>query len=60
MAVWIWFENLPDQKESDLVKDSEIAIERLVDLINDFDEKSLKRSGFKSTKQIWNSRKVYR
>ena len=54
------FENLPDQKESDLVKDSEIAIERLVDLINDFDEKSLKRSGFKSTKQIWNSRKVYR
>ena len=54
------FENLPDQKESDLVKDSEIAIERLVDFINDFDEKSLKRSGFKSTKQIWNSRKVYR
>jgi hypothetical protein len=54
------FENLPDQKKSDLVKDSEIAIERLVDLINDFDEKSLKRSGFKSTKQIWNSRKVYR
>ena len=44
------FENLPDQKESDLVKDSEIAIERLVDLINDFDEKSLKRSGFKSTR----------
>ena len=54
------FENLPDQKESDLVQDSEIAIEKLVDLINDFDEKSLKRSGFKSTKQIWNSRKVYR
>ncbi|MBE6511777.1 MAG: hypothetical protein E7Z75_01310 [Methanobrevibacter olleyae] len=54
------FENLPEQKESDLVKDSEIAIERLVDLINDFDEKSLKRSGFNSTKQIWNSRKVYR
>ena len=54
------FENLPDQKESGLVKDSEIAIEKLVDLINDFDEKSLKRSGFKSTKQIWNSRKVYR
>ena len=54
------FENLPDQKESDLVQDSEIAIERLVDFINDFDEKSLKRSGFKSTKQIWNSRKVYR
>ena len=54
------FENLPDQKESDLVKNSETAIERLVDLINDFDEKSLKRSGFQSTKQIWNSRKVYR
>ena len=54
------FENLPDQKESDLVKNSEIAIEKVVDLINDFDEKSFKRSGFQSTKQIWNSRKVYR
>ena len=54
------FENLPDQKESDLVKNSEIAIEKLVDLINDFDEKTLKRSGFKSTKEIWNSRKEFR
>ena len=54
------FENLPDQKESDLLKNSEIAIEKLVDLINDFDEKTLKRSGFKSTKEIWNSRKEFR
>ena len=54
------FENLPDQKESDLVKNSEIGIEKLVDLINDFDEKTLKRSGFKSTKEIWNSRKEFR
>ena len=54
------FENLPEQKESELVKNSEIAIEKVVDLINDFDEKSLKRSGFKSTKKIWDSRKVYR
>ena len=28
--------------------------------INEFDEKSLKRSGFKSTKKIWNSRKAFR
>ena len=54
------FENLPEQKESDLVKNSEIAIEKLVDLINEFDEKNLKRSGFKSTKEIWNSRKEFR
>ena len=54
------FENLPEQKESDLVANSEVAIEKLVELINDFDEKSFKRSGFNSTKKIWKSRKVYR
>ena len=54
------FENLPEQKGSDLVKNSEMAIEKVVELINEFDEKSLKRSGFKSTKKIWDSRKVYR
>ena len=54
------FENLHEHKESDLVKNSELAIEKVVDAINNFDEKSLKRSGFKSTKQIWNSRKAFR
>lgn len=54
------FENLSDTKDSDLVKNSEIAIEKVVELINDFDEKSLKRSGFNSTKKIWNSRKEFR
>jgi hypothetical protein len=54
------FENLPHQKESDLVKNSEVAIEKVVDLINEFDAKDLSRSGFKSTKKIWDSRKVYR
>jgi UDP-N-acetylglucosamine:LPS N-acetylglucosamine transferase len=54
------FENLPEQKESDLVKNSEVAIEKVVDLINEFDAKDLSRSGFKSTKKIWDSRKVYR
>lgn len=54
------FENLEAQKGSDLVKNSEAAIEKVADLINDFDAKSLKRSGFNSTKKIWNSRKVYR
>ena len=54
------FENLPEQKESNLVKMSEGAIEKAADLINDFDGKSLKRSGFKSTKKIWNSRKAFR
>lgn len=54
------FENLPEQKESDLVKNSEVAIEKVADLINEFDAKDLSRSGFKSTKKIWDSRKVYR
>ena len=54
------FENLHEHNESSLVKDSEVSIEKLVDLINNFDKKELNRSGFKSTKKIWNSRKVYR
>ena len=54
------FENLHEHKSSDLVKNSEVAIEKVVDLINDFDEKSYKRGGFKSTKKIWNSRKAFR
>ena len=54
------FEKLEVHEGNDLIKNSEVAIEKAVDLINDFDEKSLKRSGFKSTKRIWNSRKAFR
>ena len=54
------FEKLHEHKTSDLVKNSEVAIEKVVDLINGFDESNLNKSGFKSTKKIWNSRKVYR
>ena len=54
------FKNLHAQNESDLLKNSEVSIEKVVDLINDFNPKTLKRSGFKSTKEIWNSRKEFR
>lgn len=54
------FENLGEQKDSNLVENSEKAIEKLVDLINDFDGNDFKKSGFKSTKEIWNSRKAFR
>ncbi len=54
------FEKLDAHEENDLVKNSEAAIEKAVDLINEFDKKTLKRSGFKSTKEIWNSRKAFR
>ena len=54
------FENLPPQNYTELVKNSEISIEKVVELINDFNPKTMKRSGFKSTKEIWNSRKAFR
>lgn len=54
------FENLEEQKSTDLVKNSEIAIEKVVDLINEFDDMDLDKSGLKSTKKIWDSRKVFR
>lgn len=54
------FENFEKQKENDLLDNSDRAIQNLVDLINGFDAKSLKKSGFQSTKKIWNSRKIYR
>lgn len=54
------FEKLSSHQDNDLVKNSEIAIDKLANLINDFDEKALQKSGFKSTKRIWNSRKVFR
>lgn len=51
--------SLNSLKSEDLIKNSEIAINNLVDIINDFDF-SLKKSGLKSTKFIWNSRKEFR
>lgn len=54
------FENLPAQNETNLLKNSEISIEKAVNLINEFDSKTFKRSGFKSTKEIQNSRKAFR
>ncbi|AMK16221.1 glycosyltransferase family protein [Methanobrevibacter olleyae] len=54
------FEELSQQDDSNLLENSEIAIERVVDLINKFNSKSLSKSGFKSTKEIWNSRKVFK
>lgn len=43
----------------DLLKNSEIAIDELVNIINNFDF-SAKRSGLKVAKNIWNVRKIYR
>lgn len=54
------FENLHEHKDSNLVKNSEVSIDKLVELINNFDKKEFNRSGFKSTRKIWDSRKVYR
>lgn len=54
------FKNLPKQKDSNLIKNSEYSIEKVVDLINNFDGSKLKRSGIKSIKEIHNSRKAFR
>lgn len=54
------FENLAPQNDTSLLEDSENSIEKVVNIINEFNPKSLKRSGFKSTKEIWNSRKAFR
>jgi UDP-N-acetylglucosamine:LPS N-acetylglucosamine transferase len=42
-----------------LLKNSEIAIDNLVYIINNFDT-SLSKSGLNSTKKIWNKRKIFR
>ena len=42
-----------------LLESSEIAIDEIVNIINDFDFSS-KRSGLKVAKNIWNVRKIYR
>ncbi|MDO5850009.1 MAG: hypothetical protein Q4P14_02240 [Methanobacteriaceae archaeon] len=44
---------------NNLLESSEIAIDEIVDIINNFDFLS-KRSGLKVTKNIWNVRKIYR
>ena len=53
------FEHLNELNSGDLIKNSEIAIDNIVDIINNFDFKA-KRSGFSSTRRIWNQRKAFR
>lgn len=50
--------NLP-KPQGDLVKDSQIAIEKVIDIINNFDFKS-RKSGFKSMRAIWRKRSEFR
>lgn len=49
--------HLVDSKE--LLNNSEVSINKIVDIINNFDYSS-KRSGLKVAKNIWNARKIYR
>jgi UDP-N-acetylglucosamine:LPS N-acetylglucosamine transferase len=51
--------NSIDMPQGDIVKDSQIAIEKVVDTINNFDFRS-KKSGFKSMKAIWKKRSEFR
>ncbi|MCL2157583.1 MAG: hypothetical protein FWH54_06140 [Methanobrevibacter sp.] len=48
-----------NKPQGDLVKDSQIAIEKTVDIIYNFDFKS-KKSGFKSMRAIWRKRSEFR
>ena len=43
-----------------LLKNAEESIEELVKIVNEFDKNKFKKSGFGSTKNIWNSRKEFR
>ena len=45
---------------STLLKNAEESVEELAGIINDFDKDKFKKSGFSSTKNIWNSRKEFR
>jgi len=54
------YENLENIKSNNLIENSQIAIDTLVDIINNFDSSSNTKSGFKSTKKIWNKRKAFR
>ena len=53
------FEHLKGLNSGDLIKNSEIAIDKIVELINNFDYNS-KRSGLSSARRIWNQRKAFR
>ena len=53
------FEHLNELNSGDLIKNSETAIEMIVDLINSFDFDA-KRSGLSSARRIWNQRKAFR
>jgi UDP-N-acetylglucosamine:LPS N-acetylglucosamine transferase len=48
-----------NKPQGDLVNDSQVAIEKTVDLINNFDFKS-KKSGFNSMRLIWRERSQFR
>ena len=45
---------------STLLKNADESVESLVEIVNDFDKNKFKKSGFGSTKNIWNSRKEFR
>ena len=53
------FEHLKGLNSGDLIKNSEMAIDKIVELINNFDYNS-KRSGLSSARRIWNQRKAFR
>ncbi|MDR2966647.1 MAG: hypothetical protein LBU74_01720 [Methanobacteriaceae archaeon] len=48
-----------NKPQGDLVKDSQIAIENIIDILNNFDFKS-KKNGFKSMLVIWQKRSEFR
>ncbi|WP_297980914.1 hypothetical protein [uncultured Methanobrevibacter sp.] len=49
-----------ESNENDLIENAYLAIDNLVDIINGFEKGKFKKSGFSSTKKIWNSRKEFR
>jgi hypothetical protein len=51
--------DLSSPNKGDFLKNSQVAIDNLVSIINNFDF-SLEKSGLSSTKKIWNKRKVFR
>lgn len=55
------FDNINKPNGKKLLENSQIAIEKVVEIINNFDLKNPpKSSGFKSMKAIWNQRAKYR
>ena len=51
--------HLSKSNSKDLIENSQIAIDNLIDIINNFNF-SFNKSGLSSTKKIWNQRKKYR